>query len=163
MNQQLMCALDLGPWSQDVLRHSIELARLYRAHLTLVHVVEPIGVFGDALLETYLAEADYQQIKETGFEQVLEALQEQIKESIEENFKEISAGISMDVCILSGKPSGALLKYASVKNVNLLILGAKSTPMNRSMGSTAFQVLNSAHVPVLIVPILENSENPPWF
>ncbi len=50
----LLYASDLGSHTRPVFRHATGLARQYQARIVMLHVVEPIGLTGEAVINTYL-------------------------------------------------------------------------------------------------------------
>ena len=54
MIRSILYATDLGLYAPYVLQHALSLTRAYSAELYVVHAVEPMGLFADSVLQTYL-------------------------------------------------------------------------------------------------------------
>ena len=52
MIRSILYATDLGLYAPYVLQHALSLTRAYNAELYVVHVVEPLGLFAESVLQT---------------------------------------------------------------------------------------------------------------
>ena len=56
MIRSMLYATDLGLYAPVVMQHALELARTFNASLYVVHAVEPMGLFAESVLQSYLDE-----------------------------------------------------------------------------------------------------------
>ena len=54
MIRTILYATDLGLYAPYVLQHAVSLAQAYKAELYVVHAVEPMGLFAESVLQSYL-------------------------------------------------------------------------------------------------------------
>ena len=54
MIRSILYATDLGLYAPYVLQHALALTRAFNASLYVVHAVEPMGLFAESVLQTYL-------------------------------------------------------------------------------------------------------------
>jgi nucleotide-binding universal stress UspA family protein len=137
----ILCPVDLSPASAAVLRTAMMLAREEAAHVTVVHVLEPLLVQASALAYTKDA-------LETAVTADLDAL---IQTSANEAGVPASQ-ITRQVCF--GEPHDAILAEAEAQDPDIIVMGTQGFSGMRKMvfGSTAARVLAKSPVPVLAVP-----------
>ncbi|MDX5371024.1 MAG: universal stress protein, partial [Pseudomonadaceae bacterium] len=63
MLRSILYATDLGLYAPYVLQHALALTRAFRAELHVVHAVEPMGLFAESVLQTYLDEGRLQELR----------------------------------------------------------------------------------------------------
>ena len=54
MIRSILYATDLGLYASYVLQHALAMSRSFKADLYVVHAVEPMGLFAESVLQTYL-------------------------------------------------------------------------------------------------------------
>ena len=54
MIRSMLYATDLGLYAPFVMQHALALARTFNADLYVVHAVEPMGLFAESVLQSYL-------------------------------------------------------------------------------------------------------------
>lgn len=161
MIRTILYPTDLGLYSSYLLQHVATLAENYNAKIVAVHAVEPLGVFADAVLETYVPTDMIGELKQYGLQSVMEAIREQVVEAFEEEFidYEMDSSRIADVRVMRGSPSDVILEEAKRCRADLIVMGSHSqresyTPV---LGSVVSKVLQISPVPVFMVPIAEPS------
>ena len=129
MIRSILYATDLGLYSPYVLQHALSLARAFNAGLYVVHAVEPMGLFAESVLQTYLDEERLQELR--------------------------SKGLST---VVHGDPPVAILEEAQKLGVDLLVVGSHShgTELDIPLGRTAGRLVQLSEVPVYLVPMLQH-------
>ncbi len=56
MIRSMLYATDLGLYAPYVMQHALALARTFKADLYVIHAVEPMGLFAESVLQSYLDE-----------------------------------------------------------------------------------------------------------
>jgi nucleotide-binding universal stress UspA family protein len=137
----ILCPVDLSPASATVLRAAMALAREEAAHVTVVHVLEPLLVQASALAYT----------KDALEKTVTSDLDALIRMSAAEAGVPVGQ-ITRQVCF--GEPHDAILAEAAARSPDLIVMGTQGFSGVRKMvfGSTAARVLAKSPVPVLTVP-----------
>jgi CBS domain-containing protein len=134
MLQRILVGLDGSPSGRQAFQAALELARLYRASLIALSVVEgPIP--GNREHEETENFAYYRQVQANAVEQAK------------------AAGVSLSTAIGRGHAARALVEFAQEADVDLIVLGATGHehPWSLTMGGTAWRVTSEARRAVIVV------------
>ncbi|MNT51509.1 Universal stress protein family protein [compost metagenome] len=139
------------------MQHALALARTFRADLYVVHAVEPMGLFAESVLQSYLDEQALNEFHSQGLSTVMANIEQRVLDSFREELGEGQQDLALiqSVRVFQGDPSQVILEQAQKLSVDLLILGSHShgaggeTPLGR----TAARVLQLSQVPVYLVPL----------
>ncbi|MNQ85552.1 MULTISPECIES: universal stress protein [unclassified Pseudomonas] len=157
MIHSILYATDLGLYAPFVMQHALALARTFRADLYVVHAVEPMGLFAESVLQSYLDEQALNEFHSQGLSTVMANIEQRVLDSFREELGEGQQDLALiqSVRVFQGDPSQVILEQAQKLSVDLLILGSHShgaggeTPLGR----TAARVLQLSQVPVYLVPL----------
>ena len=156
MVKTILYATDLGLYGPFILEHVSELATCHHAKVVVVHAVEPLGVFADAVLEAYLPDDTKKDLKQHGLEEVLGMIRNQVKSAFSDDFIDYEGSVDWiaDVRVIGGLPSDVILNEAEDCGADIIVLGSHGGRSRRStaLGSVASKVLQLAKVPVFLVP-----------
>ena len=160
MIRSMLYATDLGLYAPFVMQHALALARTFNADLYVVHAVEPMGLFAESVLQSYLDEQALNEFHSQGLktvianieQRVLDSFREELGDDGEQDLQRIRA-----VRVLQGDPSQVILEQVHKLSVDLLIVGSHShaTAAATPLGRTAARVLQLSTVPVYLVPALQ--------
>ena len=159
MIRSMLYATDLGLYAPFVMQHALELARTFNADLHVVHAVEPMGLFAESVLQSYLDEQSLNEFHRQGLSTVMANIEQRVLDSFREELGEGMQDLTLiqSVRVLQGDPSQVILDQAAKLSVDLVIVGSHShgggaqTPLGR----TAARVLQLAKVPVYLVPLVQ--------
>ncbi|WP_256830162.1 universal stress protein [Pseudomonas sp. Pse1] len=157
MIRSMLYATDLGLYAPFVMQHALALARTFKAELYVVHAVEPMGLFAESVLQSYLDEQALNEFHSQGLNTVMINIEQRVLDSLREELGEGQQDLELiqSVRVFQGDPSKVILEQAEKLSVDLLILGSHShgaggeTPLGR----TAARVLQLSKVPVYMVPL----------
>lgn len=156
MIRSMLYATDLGLYAPYVMQHALALARTFKAELYVVHVVEPIGVFTESVLQSYLGEDALKELRSQGVNSVMEGIEQKVLEGIREELGEGHQDLALirTVRVVQGDPCNVILEQADELGVDLLVVGSHSCcePGATPIGRTATRVLQLSQVPVYMVP-----------
>ncbi|KIH84573.1 universal stress protein [Pseudomonas batumici] len=159
MIRSMLYATDLGLYAPYVMQHALELARTFKADLYVVHAVEPMGLFAESVLQSYLDEQALNELHSQGLNTVMATIEQRVLDSFREECADGQLDLSMiqSVKVIQGDPSQVILEQAQALSVDLLIVGSHShgTSGEAHLGRTAARVLQLAKVPVYLVPLLQ--------
>jgi CBS-domain-containing membrane protein/nucleotide-binding universal stress UspA family protein len=132
--QRILVGLDGSPLGRQAFQAALEFARLYRASLIALSVVEgPIP--GNREHEETEGLSYYRQLQANAVEQAK------------------AAGISLSTAIRRGHAAQALVEFAQEADVDLIMLGVTGHehPWSLTMGGTAWRVISEARCAVIVV------------
>jgi nucleotide-binding universal stress UspA family protein len=160
MIRSMLYATDLGLYAPVVMQHALELARTFKADLYVVHAVEPMGLFAESVLQSYLDEQALNEFHSQGLNTVIAGIEQRVLDSFREELGEDGAHDLeriQAVRVLQGDPAQVILEQAQKLSVDLLIVGSHShgAGADTPMGRTAARVLQLSKVPVYLVPLVQ--------
>lgn len=156
--QRILYATDLdGAHTRPVFKRAVSLARRYEAKLLMVHIVEPLGATGSAVLDNYLPKETVSKIlKGDGMHEVLVKMKDRLQKFAREELKDETPDRIPDIeaHVAYGKPSRELLRIAEENNIDVIVMGksAGSFLGNAMLGTTARRVTRYSKIPVYLVP-----------
>lgn len=160
MIRSILYATDLGLYAPYVLQHALSLTRAYSAELYVVHAVEPLGLFADSVLQTYLDGETLAELRRSGLQTVMGNIERRVMEGFRDELGELQpdAGLIRSVRVLQGDPPLVILEEAQRLGVDLIVAGSHShgDGLNTPLGRTAARVVQLAEVPVYLVPMLQH-------
>jgi nucleotide-binding universal stress UspA family protein len=160
MIRSMLYATDLGLYAPYVLQHALALARTFDAKLHVIHVVEPMGLFAESVLQSYLAEDVLRELHNEGVNTVIEGIELRVLAGFRDELGEDHQDLALihTVRVMQGDPSNVILEQAQRLEVDLLVVGSHShgAEGDTPIGRTAARVLQLSEVPVYMVPMLQN-------
>lgn len=160
MIRSILYATDLGLYAPYVLQHALALARAFGAGLYVVHVVEPMGLFAESVLQTYLDQERLEELRSKGLGTVMASIEERVLEGFRDELGEAQHEIEMirAVQVVQGDPPLKILQVAEQLGVDMLVLGSHSHGARQDipLGRTAGQLVQLSAVPVYMVPMLQH-------
>jgi len=159
MIRSMLFATDLGLYAPYVMQHALALARTFKADLYVIHVVEPIGLFAESVLQSYLDEAALSEWQSKGLSTVMATIEQRVLDSFREEWEEGEQDLQWirSVKVIQGDPCEVILDQLRKLSVDLLVVGSHSqaTGVAVPLGRTAARVLQLSPVPVYLVPSLQ--------
>lgn len=156
MIRSMLYATDLGLYAPFVMQHALALARTFKAELYVVHAVEPLGLFAESVLQTYLGKDALRDLQSQGVNTLLEAIERKVLDGLRDELGEEFQDLELirTVRVIQGDPCAVILAQAEQLGVDLLIVGSQSHCADTSapIGRTASRVLQLSQVPVYMVP-----------
>ena len=142
----------MGAHTKPVFRHAVNLATQFNAKLYYIHVIEPIGEVGRALISGYLPDDVVDRLHNEG----LESLKREIKHRVDSFFQASldklpeELDIEVETLVEQGNYAETIIDTARELDVDLIVMGS-SRHLGRSSPITK-QVINAGAAPVLVVP-----------
>jgi nucleotide-binding universal stress UspA family protein len=160
MIRSMLYATDLGLYAPYVLQHALALARTFKAELYVIHVVEPMGLFAESVLQSYLGEDVLKTLHSEGVNNVIESIESRVLDGFREELGEGNRDLELirTVRVVQGDPSNVILDQAQKLAVDLVVVGSHShgTQGDTPIGRTAARVLQLCEVPVYMVPMIQS-------
>ncbi|OUS23826.1 hypothetical protein A9Q99_26515 [Gammaproteobacteria bacterium 45_16_T64] len=156
MVNTILYATDLGLYGPYMLEHVGDLAKSHNAQVYMLHVIEPLGVFADAVLETYITDDSKAGLRENGLNEVLVAIRAKVRAVFEQDLKDYDAETRWlkDVHVIGGSPAEVILTDAEAVKADLIVIGSHggAKEMSTPLGSVASKVLQLSPIPVYMIP-----------
>ena len=164
MVKTILYATDLGIYGPYLLEHVSDLAQRHDAKVFVVHAIEPLSPFADAVLEAFVPEDARQSLKTQGLESVLETIRLRVMAAFEDDFIDFEGGRDWlaDVRVLAGNAPDVILAESQRIQADLIVIGSHGSnhPQSSftSIGSVASKVLQLSQIPVYLVPTQSNRQ-----
>ena len=159
MIRSILYATDLGIYAPVVMQHALGLAHSFNADLYVVHVVEPMGLFAESVLQSYLDEQALNALHQQGISTMLGNIEHRIVDSLRDELAERQQELALirSVKVIQGEPAQVILQQSQSLSVDLLVLGSHGQPAGgiTHLGRTAARVIELAQMPVYLVPLLQ--------
>lgn len=148
----ILYTTSLGKHTRPVFRHAVKLAKALQAKIVMLHVVEPMGEMGAALIQNYLPRDIVQKMHDEGIEQIITQMHQRIEKFCQEELNSLPGSVDIDIeyAVVEGNHSDSILKEAKQRQVQMIVMGAENTFGHHS--HTTQQVAKRAGVPVVVVP-----------
>ncbi|PIE56714.1 MAG: universal stress protein UspA [Desulfobulbus propionicus] len=153
----ILYASDLGKQTRPVFRLAVSQARRYNAQLLLLHVVAPLGVTGQAIVDTYLSPSESKKVQRDGMERILEVIKERLDKFCKDEYEayQLNRTPVTEIMVVSGSlPSHEILRVADEHDADMIVMGKSTHGFfgGTLMGTTARRVTRHSNIPVLLVP-----------
>ncbi len=136
--QHILVPIDFSADAETALDQAIELAKQFKARLTLMNVIY-FPVAADVNLSAYYGEV------EAGAKQGMTTYEERVK----------AAGVSVDTVLVNGTPFREIVETAKTQQVDLIVMGThgRTGMQHLLIGSVAERVVRLAPCPVMVTRV----------
>ena len=152
----ILYATDLGRHMRPVFRQAINLAQHLNAKIIMLHVVEPLGSTGEAVLSAYLPGKQAEQLERDGMKKVLKQMKRRLEDYCSEELEicDKKGAMVKEILVTTGRPADRIPQEAEKHNADMIVMGSWSEGFigHGLIGSTARHVTQISHLPVLVVP-----------
>lgn len=148
----ILYATSLGKHTRPVFRHAVQLAHTLQARVIMLHVVEPIGEMGRALIQSYMPSDVLRTMHDEGIERIMEQMKQRLERYKDEELKILGRDFDFEIepVIAEGPHAETISAQAEQLKADLIIMGAENTFGHHS--TTTHHVVRHAKIPVLVVP-----------
>jgi len=142
--RSIVCPVDFSAHSDRALGYAVDLAALTSAHLTIVHVVDPL----------FVAASEASGNRDALVSQTEREMRNLLSRIGDEHQRPKNPP---DVVVAIGNPAEEILKQVVERQADLIVMGTQGLEGARRLvfGSTTESVLRESRVPVLAVPIAD--------
>ena len=94
----------------------------------VVHAVEPLSLFAESVLQTYVEETRLRELREKGMQVVLESIRQRVLESFREEMQDAGQDMQLiaSLQVVQGDPPQVILDEANRLGVELVVVGSHS-------------------------------------
>ena len=148
----ILYATSLGKHTRPVFRQAVKQATQNDAKIVMLHVVEPMGEMGHALIQNYVSEDLIKQMHDEGIKEIHKTMHDRIEAFCAEELQSLEKNVSLNIeyKVAEGNYTDSILDAAQAVNADMIVLGAENRFGHHS--HTSQQVMRHAKIPVLIVP-----------
>lgn len=142
----------LGAHTRPVFRQTLNLAQHLNARIIMLHVAEPIGEIGSALIHSYLTDDLIKKMHDEGIARVLEQMKGRIEKFRDEELKTLGRDIDFEIepVVAEGHHAETILQQAENLGADMIVMGQENTFGHHS--PTTHHVVRQAKIPVVVVP-----------
>ena len=156
MIKKIAFATDLGVLGPYVLCHALELSKQFEAKVDIIHVIEPMGVFAESILDIFLPQEDLDHLRKEGVQDVMGTIKERISDTMSSEFTgDDDESFLGEISVVRGQAAESILEYADDHHIDMIVMGTHGEhgEMMGGLGSVASKVLQRRSVHVLMVPL----------
>ncbi|CCK76203.1 MAG: universal stress protein [Oleispira antarctica] len=156
MIKKIVFATDLGVLGPYVLCHALELSKQFGAKVDIIHVIEPMGIFAESILDIFLPPEDLDHLRKEGVYDVMKTIKERISDTMASEFAgDDDESFLGEINVVRGQPAEAILEYVDDHHIDMIVMGTHGEhgEVIGGLGSVASKVLQRSSVPVLMVPL----------
>jgi len=137
--KKILVPTDFSEGSEEALQYAAMMARVLKAHIGLIHVIQP---YAYGMTETFNVVDHYTTLKT-----IAEPMLEQAREQLHKN------GLTVETELLSGVAHREILKAAHRTKADLIVMGThgRSGVDHLLLGSVAEKVVRMSPCPVLTI------------
>jgi nucleotide-binding universal stress UspA family protein len=152
---KILIGIDDSKFAEYAASYGFDMARTFNAHVGLVHIVEPAIMpetsSSDSILGMPQNPHDYNELN------ILDIQKEQAENVIERTVRKYANGLQVTHFNEYGSTADGILNCSKEFNADLIVIGThgRSGIDRLLMGSVAESVVRNSHVPVLVVPLVE--------
>lgn len=148
----ILYTTSLGEHTRPVFRRAVQQAIANNAKIYMLHVVEPIGEMGHALIQNYLPEDLIKKLHDEGIEEIKAQMKKRVESFCEDELSSLPERPTLDIEMLveEGQLSDCILAAAKEHQVDMIVLGNENRFGHHS--HTPQYVNRQSKVPVLVVP-----------
>ena len=154
----ILYASDLSKNSAYAYQYALSCAEKYDAMINIVHIIEDMGPWARSIVEGYLPEGHHAKIMKELKQQIEDRLRVFCDSHADESPECVMRVNSISV--YEGNPAEEILKQAKKLGADLIFIGShgKGSSMHPFFGSVAKKVAGLSRIPVVVVPIPEDSD-----
>ena len=151
--KNIVVAVDFSIYSKHACKRAIELAKYYKASLTLLNVAleyVPYSAYGDAMGGYMIDEGIIEEQNKIR----LEAAESQMKEFS----NELETDFPLITKVTCGETKTSIVSFLEAQNTDLAVFGArKKKGLNKLLGTIPNYVQNNSRCEMLIVPVQDST------
>ncbi len=157
MIKHILYATDLGLYGPYLMKQVAMLAQSTGARVDILHVIEPMGLFAESIIDTYMPEKERQYLRERGVSEVIERIRLQVIDTLKSEYADALAMINLsEVLVEVGQVAKVIIEQSQLRNCDLIVLGGHSQQSygGGMTGSVVSKVLQTASIPIYIIPMV---------
>lgn len=155
MINRILYATDLGLYGPYLMEQVAVLVQSTGARVDLLHVVEPMGLFAESVIDSFMPEKEKEYLRDKGLAEIIGKIRLQVIDTLNSEYTNSMKLINLDeVLVEVGEPSKVILKQSIAVDYNLIIIAGHSQQDcgGGALGVVAERVLKESKIPVYVLP-----------
>ena len=150
--KNILYTSSMGKHTRVVFRHAVQQARLHQAQLHYLHVIEPIGEVGRALISGYLPQEMIDKLHHEGLDNLKREITDRVDKFFAEELAKLddSERIEITTLVVQGVRVETIIDVCRELDADLIVMGS-SKHLGRTSPTTK-AVIKSGVSPVLVIP-----------
>ena len=139
----ILCPTDFSKSSENAVKYAVEIARLFKSRIILMHAYETPVIYTDVTVSS--VQVDFEMLRESALKQ-LKKFYARLLESVKD--------VQFELVLQQGLPSARTVEIAIEKKADMVIMASTaSNQVQRFLiGSNASRVIRDAPCKVMIIP-----------
>ncbi|MCK9230974.1 MAG: universal stress protein [Syntrophales bacterium] len=156
--KSILYASDLSRNSAYAYRFALSCAEKYDAMINIVHIMEDMGPWAKSIVEGYLPKGHHAKVVQELKEHIENRLRVFCDSHVDESPECVMRVGS--ILVYEGNPAEEILKQAQKLGADLIFIGShgKGSSTHPFFGSVARKVAGLSKIPVVVIPIPEDSD-----
>jgi nucleotide-binding universal stress UspA family protein len=157
MIKRILYATDLGLYGPYIMTQVAILAQSTGAKVDVLHVIEPMGVFAETIINTYMPEKERKHLRNKGLSQVVERIRVQVLDTLNSEYSDYLDLINLsEVIVEVGSPAEIIIEQAKIRSSDMVVLGSHGQHAYRGglMGSVVTKALQLSSIPIYMIPMV---------
>ncbi len=157
MIRHILFATDLGLYGPYLMKQLASVVQSTGATVDILHAVEPMGLFAESIIDTYMPEKEREYLRNKGLTEVIERIRLQVLDTLKSEYADSLKMINLrNVLVEVGMPAEVIVEQAKLTNSDLIVLGShgQQTYCGGVLGSVVSKVLQTAPVAVHMIPMI---------
>jgi nucleotide-binding universal stress UspA family protein len=157
MIKRILYATDLGLYGPYIMKQVAMLAQSTGAKVDVLHVIEPMGVFAETIINTYMPEKERKLLRSKGLSQVVDRIRVQVLDTLNSEYSDYLDLINLsEVIVEVGSPAEIIIEQSRIRSSDIVVVGSHGQHAYRGglMGSVVTKVLQLSSIPIYMIPMV---------
>ncbi len=157
MIKHILFATDLGLYGPYLMKQLASIVQSTGASVDIVHAIEPMGLFAESIIDTYMPEKEREYLRNKGIGEVIERIRLQVIDTLKSEYADYLGQINLqEVRVKVGVPAEIIIEQAKLSKADLIVIGShgQQAYCGGVLGSVVSKVLQSTPVPVHMIPMV---------
>ncbi len=157
MIKHILFATDLGLYGPYLMKQLASIVQSTGASVDIVHAIEPMGLFAESIIDTYMPEKEREYLRNKGIGEVIERIRLQVIDTLNSEYTDYLGQINLlEVRVNVGVPAEVIIEQAKLSKADLIVIGShgQQAYCGGVLGSVASKVLQGTPVPVHMIPMV---------
>ncbi len=157
MIKHILFATDLGLYGPYLMKQLAVIVQSTGASVDIVHAIEPMGLFAESIIDTYMPNKEREYLRNKGIGEVIERIRIQVIDTLNSEYADSLEQINLQrVLVEVGVPVDVIVEQAKLSKADLIVMGSHGQQAYGGgvLGSVVSKVMQRSPVAVLMIPMV---------